>query len=70
MAATQVEEIYTQIVKRLSLQDRLRLATMILSGIPPTAAMDYSEKWSVEDLHDVTIASLRHAALWLGHGLR
>lgn len=66
MTVMQVEDIYLRIVEPLPLQDRLRLATMILNSIPPAAVGDLSEEWSEEDMRDVTIASLRRAATSFG----
>jgi hypothetical protein len=40
----------------------LRLATLILEGIPPESVVDYSEEWSDKDLRD-----LSRAAAWKMH---
>jgi len=61
MATVPVEDVYAQIVGRLPLAERLRLARMILNSIPPEAVIDYQDRWSEEDIHDVSLASLQHA---------
>jgi hypothetical protein len=38
--STSVEALYAQVVKPLPAADRLRLATLILNGIPPRAVVD------------------------------
>jgi hypothetical protein len=60
MTPATAEEVYDQVVKPLSLQERLKLATIILNGIPPQAVVDYSEAWSDEDIRDFTAASWKH----------
>jgi hypothetical protein len=52
-----VNQIYEQIIKPLSMADRLRLAALILNDIPPHAVVDYSDEWSEEDLRDFRQAS-------------
>src|SRR5205085_2813040 len=51
------EAVYDQIIKPLPASERLRLATMILNGIPPQSVVDYSEEWSEEDMREFTAAS-------------
>jgi hypothetical protein len=60
------EEIYSQLGKPLPPSEQLRLATMILNGIPPRAVVDYSDEWSEEDIADLTAHSLRYAAASFG----
>jgi hypothetical protein len=59
---TAADEIYVQIVKPLPPSERLKLATMILNGIPPLSVVDYSEEWTEEDMRDFTAHSMRYAA--------
>jgi hypothetical protein len=55
-----VHQLYEQIIKPLSIADRLHLATLILNDIPPQAVVDYSDAWSDEDLNDFRQASWQH----------
>jgi len=57
MAQRTAEEVYSQVVKPLRPQERLKLATMILNDIPPQAVVDYSEEWTEEDYRDFSAAS-------------
>ena len=41
-----VNQLYEQTIKPLSPAERLRLATLILNGIPPQSVVDYSDEWS------------------------
>lgn len=61
MATKTVEELYTQVVRRLPVKERLRLAALILNGLVP-ASVEESEAWSEEDLRDLARASLEYAA--------
>ena len=54
---TTAEAIYEQVVKPLPPSERLKLATMILNGIPLQAVADYSEEWTEEDYRDFAAAS-------------
>lgn len=56
-----VEELYNQVVRRLPVKERLRLAALILNGLVPVS-VEESEAWSEEDLRDLTRASLEYAA--------
>ena len=49
-----VETLYTESIKSLPAAERLRLATLILSDIPPQSVIDYREEWTDEDLADFT----------------
>jgi hypothetical protein len=60
MTPATAEEVYDQVVKPLPLQERLKLATIILNGIPPQAVVDYSEAWSEQDVRDFASASWNH----------
>ena len=52
-----IHEIYEQTIKSLPASDRLRLAVMILTDIPPQAVVDYRDEWTEEDYHDFNRAS-------------
>lgn len=51
------QAIYEHVVKPLPPSERLKLATMILNGIPLLAVADYSEEWTDEDYRDFAAAS-------------
>jgi hypothetical protein len=55
-----VNQLYEQTIKPLSPAERLRLATLILNGIPPQSVVDYSDEWSEEDMRDMTKATWDH----------
>jgi len=61
---TTAQELYTQIVRTLSLNERLRLANLILNGLvqEDVAIIDQSDTWTEEDLLEITNFSLQHAA--------
>lgn len=52
-----IQEIYEQTIKSLPAADRLRLAVMILTDIPPQAVVDYRDEWTEEDYRDFNRAS-------------
>ena len=52
-----IHEIYEQTIKSLPAADRLRLAVMILTDIPPQAVVDYRDEWTDEDYRDFNKAS-------------
>jgi hypothetical protein len=52
-----IDEIYEQTIKSLPASDRLRLAVMILTDIPPQAVVDYRDEWTEEDYRDFNRAS-------------
>ena len=56
-----VEETYNDLVGRLTLRERIKLAAMILTDISDQAEVDYSEEWSDEDIEDFTKASWSYA---------
>jgi hypothetical protein len=64
--ATTVDEIYEQAMKTLTASDRLRLATMILNGIPPQSVGEYRDDWTDEDMRDVSRYSLQRASTSFG----
>ena len=55
-----IQEIYEQTIKSLPTADRLRLAVMILTDIPPQAIVDYRDEWTDEDYRDFSRASWAH----------
>ena len=55
-----VQEMYDCSIKPLPPSERLRLAQLILNGIPASAVVDYSEDWSEDDLRDFNRASWEH----------
>jgi hypothetical protein len=61
-ARSTADEVYELAVKPLPLSERLKLATLILSAIPPEAVVDYSEAWSEEDTREFSAASWRAVA--------
>ena len=52
-----MEGIYEQVICKLPLGLRLKLAAKILTEIPDHAVIDYSEEWSDEDIADFSRAS-------------
>lgn len=56
-----IEQLYEGTIRPLPAAERLRLATLILEGIPPEAVADYSDEWSDEDLADFTRAGWSRA---------
>ena len=54
-----VLHIYDEVIKPLSSSQRLKLASLILNGIPEQAMVDYSGEWSAEDLIDFSAASFQ-----------
>ena len=56
-----VEQLYEQSIRPLPAAERLRLARLILDGIPPESVVDYSDEWSDEDLRDFTAATWARA---------
>lgn len=61
-----IQELYDTSIKSLPAVDRLRLASLILSDIPPQSVVDYQEAWSEEDLADFTRHSWQHIETALG----
>ena len=55
-----VHELYEQTIKSLPAAERLRLAVLILNGIPPQSVVDDSESWTEEDLQDFTQGSWKY----------
>jgi hypothetical protein len=58
-----IQEMYEQSIKPWPPAERLRLATLILNEIPPQEAANYSDDWTEEDMRDLTLHSLRRAAV-------
>jgi hypothetical protein len=54
-----IEQLYERTIRPLPTAERLRLATLILEGIPPESVADYSDGWSDEDLADFSRAGWR-----------
>lgn len=54
-----IEEIYDEAIKPLPPSERFRLATLILSEIPPESVVDLRDAWSDEDIRDVVAHSAR-----------
>ena len=63
---TKVEQLYEQAIKPLSAADRLRLATIILTEIPPEFVVDYGEAWTDQDYRDFSPAGWQHVERMLG----
>ena len=59
-AKLDADQLYEQTVKSLPAAERLKLATRILSDIPPHSVVDYSEEWTKEDLRDFSRSSWAH----------
>jgi hypothetical protein len=52
-----IQELYEQAIKPLPPVERLQLATIILTNIPPECVVDYSSEWTDEDMADFTRAA-------------
>ncbi|MBW4591752.1 MAG: hypothetical protein KME46_02205 [Brasilonema angustatum HA4187-MV1] len=61
---TTAQEIYTQVVRNLSPNERLRLATLILNELvgQQLPSVDQSDTWTQEDQIDIVNFSLQYAA--------
>lgn len=61
---TTAQEIYTQVVRNLSPNERLRLATLILNELvgQQLPSVDQSDTWTEEDQIDIVNFSLQYAA--------
>jgi hypothetical protein len=57
-----VQEIYSEVVEILPLDERLRLATMILNDLTNKniGLMNYSDTWTQEDQIDIVNYSLQN----------
>jgi len=62
------QQVYSSEVSVLPPSEQLRLATLILEGLTQTAAsaLDFSDRWSEEDLRDLAAFSMQHAARTMG----
>ena len=49
-----IEEIYDESIKPLAPSERFRLATLILSEIPPQSVVDIRDAWNEEGMRDVS----------------
>ena len=54
-----IEEIYDESIKPLAPSERFRLATLILSEIPPQSVVDIRDAWNEEDMRDIVAYSVR-----------
>ncbi len=62
---TTAQEIYTEVVRNLSLTERLRLANLILNDLVEknVSVIDRSDTWTEDDRTDITTFSLQYAAM-------
>ncbi len=58
---TVVDEIYQQVIQRLSVADRLALAQRILQELESRLRTDDSDAWTEADLRDITAYSLSYS---------
>ena len=58
-----IEEIYNGSIKALPPSERFRLATLILSEIPPQSVVDVNDVWSQDDMRDAAAYSARVFAM-------
>ena len=54
-----IEEIYDESIKPLAPAERFRLATLILSEIPPQSVVDIRDAWNEQDTRDISAYSAR-----------
>jgi hypothetical protein len=61
--STTIDEIYTEVVRRLPPEDRLRLATLILNNLVQQniGVIDESDTWTEEDVSDLSAFALQYA---------
>ncbi|HIK12963.1 MAG TPA: hypothetical protein IGS52_22340 [Oscillatoriaceae cyanobacterium M33_DOE_052] len=59
-----IQEIYTQVVSKLSPTERLQLASLILNDLVQEnePVVDYSDTWTAQDIIDLSSFSLQYAA--------
>ena len=64
MAASTARDVYVQTVRALPLNERLRLAALILDDLAQSdvAIVEASDTWSEQDQRDITAFSMRYAA--------
>jgi predicted RNA-binding protein (virulence factor B family) len=55
------KDLYNSSVKKLSREERLHLAIMILNEMSANDEIDYSDSWTEEDLRDLTTFALSHS---------
>lgn len=58
------QEVFTETVRSLPPNERLRLAALILQDLAQSevAVVDRSDTWTGQDQHDLTTVSLQYAA--------
>ena len=54
-----IEEIYAESIRTLAPSERFRLATLILSEIPPQSDLDIRDEWAEEDMRGISAHSAR-----------
>jgi hypothetical protein len=60
-ASMGIEQIYERTIKPLPVEERLRLARLILDEISAGGVVDFSEEWSEDDLRELTAAAWSRA---------
>ena len=61
-------EFYTQSIRPMPAEERLRVAACILADLVAPEAIDVSDAWSEQDLEDVTQAGRAHIERAMGEG--
>jgi len=63
MISMTIDEIYAEVVRRLSPAERLRLATLILNNLVQQNidVIDESDTWTEEDVSDLSTFALQYA---------
>jgi len=51
-------ELYDNTIRLLPASERLRLARLILEGLPPESVVDYDDAWSAQDIEEFTRGGL------------
>ena len=54
-----IEEFHHKSIRPLAPSERFRLATLILSEIPPQSVVDIRDAWDEEDMRDISAYSAR-----------
>ena len=54
-----IEEIYDESIKPLAPSERFRLATLILSEIPPQSVVDIRDAWDEEEMRAISAYAAR-----------
>lgn len=55
-----IEQLYDEAIRGLSVEDRIRLASLIMWECAGTGSLDYREDWSDDDLREFTAAGWQH----------